>query len=182
MTDQDKHEGRDTIGRTLAIKSNVYRRSDRGTDFKSEDSTPNHHASHALSIRTSGDMNQSFEAHAGPLSAKHRRLVGGESVGTDTVHLPSKEKNNAVSSEKPEKVEMVELEKSSPPVRPPLNPNFLRLDSVVSVAAPETLRKPRSEFAEATSTIFEGYLDKKSQILGLWQKVRLYQIFFMFQQ
>ena len=28
-----------------------------------------------------------------------------------------------------------------------------------------------SELAQATSVHFEGYLDKKSQILGLWQKV-----------
>lgn len=139
--------------------SAVHRRQIRATDLDESAGRPSPPKMLKQSaVRTS--LNQSMESvHSGTLSIKHRRLVGGESVGSE--HMPGDTR-----------AEITLQDQSFPPSKPPLNPFVMahvsHIDDMPPVA--QDIRA-RSEFAEATNTIFEGYLDKKSQMLGLWQKV-----------
>jgi hypothetical protein len=154
-----------------AAPGTVHRRGGRGTGLEDGSSSPPRVMARSLSHghnadRSMSNVNRSTDSdHAGPLAAKHRRVVGGESVGNE--YIPSA----AGSGSGEIKLEGV-IERAvsaSVPSKPPLNPSSRALVEVPP-AGPPPSERVMSEFARATNVIFEGYLDKKSQILGLWQK------------
>lgn len=141
----------------------VHRREARGTDLadqsKGRVSPPRMARSpgRRRGENSAGNMNKSVDSvHAGPLSAKHRRLVGGESVGSE--YIPGEPKPE------PAVEELITT-------KPPLNPSPVRNPEPRAQSPIQQPVSNISEFARATNVIYEGYLDKKSQILGLWQKV-----------
>lgn len=137
--------------------STVHRRGDKGTDLDDVSGTvsPPRMVQRPTVVRNS--LEQSHDSvHSGPMSAKHRRLVGGESIGNEHIPGESREAENPLDPLPP---------------RPPLNPISRLEPNVTSSVVHLAPALPSSLFARATDILFEGYLDKKSQILGLWQKV-----------
>lgn len=173
MTSRSKSERGSGTVRSRHETSNVssgtvYRKGDRGTELLDESgSHGNTRMSHMPTVRESANklsnVNKSMDSvHAGPLAAKHRRLVGGESVGNEyTPDDSSPVEQNVVFN----------TDERDSPSRPPLNP-VTSTKNVDVVMSPEKIPpNTLSRFARATNILFEGYLDKKSQLLGLWQKV-----------
>ena len=149
----------------------VHRRGDRGTELLDESGNyGNSQMSNTLQCVRKNEsstlnVNRSIDSvHAGPLSAKHRRLVGGESVGNEyNPEDSSPVVQNAVFN----------ADERDSPSRPPLNPVLSKKSIDLNVSPEKIPVNTLSQFARATNIIFEGYLDKKSQLLGLWQKVRI---------
>ena len=166
----------------------VYRKADKGTGGSVDDHPPESTYSVNMAMMSSlrssvgSDVNRSYDdnvSHSQQLSVKHRRVVGGEAVGLLSIEPsptrpadllappPSGDKSNRDAGA------IIAFQK------PPLVPSPTRAASVSAGIAEEPVSSiPRSisQFGKARGVIFEGYLEKKSKILGFFQKVIFYFI------